>query len=167
MSATTELIALLDVKAEEFAESTSARTAMGMAVRSDGKGSSVRIATLDKLHQLNRLGELDKLGEITLLQILMCHTKEGIVWAHDENRQAELDVLVGVGGEPFGWIRVTKGEKVTVDSAPFIEFIDDPTARIELRRICRKDPQDLLDCVSDGQEVRAVRYFENPSTWMQ
>lgn len=127
---TTELIALLDVEAEEFAESTSAETTLGIAVRS---------------------------GE-----------KEGIVWAHDKNRQAALDSLVEGGGEPFGWIRLTNdGAKVAVASAPFDEFIDDPTVRIALKRICWLLEPRLLDRIATMGKVKKVRHFEDPSGWIQ
>lgn len=130
MTSTTELIALLDVEAEEFAESTNMRTTLGIAVRS-GK-------------------------------------MEGIVWAHDKNRQAAFDSLVEGGGEPFGWIRVTDdGARVTVESAPFDEFIDDPTVRIALKRICRLLQPRLLDRIAAIGKVKKVRNFEDPSGWIQ
>jgi hypothetical protein len=130
MSSTADLIALLDVEAEEFAESTNMRTTLGIAVRS-GK-------------------------------------KEGIVWAHDENRQAALDSLVESGGEPFGWIRVTDdGAKVTVESALFDEFAVDTTVRVALKRICRLLQPRLLDRIATIGKVKKVRNFEDPSGWIQ
>lgn len=169
MTSTTDLIRLLDILAEDFAESTRAeskrtRTTVGIVVRPGGKGSSARIATLDKLNQLHQRGELDRMGEITRLQILLGgRNEEGIVWTHDENRRAALNSLVEAGGEPLGMISLAyDGVKLRVNSAPFNEFIDDPSAQIDLRRICRKDPQLLLDCVSD-REVKNVRYFDKPS----
>jgi hypothetical protein len=130
MSSANELIALLDVEAEEFAESTNARTTLGIAIRS-GK-------------------------------------KEGIVWAHDKNRQAALHSLVEGGGEPFGWIRVTDdGAKVAVESAPFDHFIDDQTARIALKRISRLLQPRLLDRIATIGKIKKVRYFEDPSGWLQ
>jgi hypothetical protein len=130
MVSTAALIALLDVEAEEFAESTSAETTLGIAVRS-GK-------------------------------------KEGIVWAHDKNRHAALNSLVDGGGEPFGWIRLTNdGAKVEVESAPFDEFIDDPTSRIALKSICRLLEPRLLDRIATVGKVKKIKYFEDPSGWIQ
>jgi hypothetical protein len=145
MTSTADLIRLLDIEAEEFAESTSARTTLGIAVRFREKESSKRIFKSD----LKRLEFL-----------LGLRDKEGVVWTHDANRRRILDSLVKAGGEPFGWIRVTNdGSKVVVDSAPFPKLNEDPTARIALRRICRLDPQRLLDCVTTGQGIKEIRYF--------
>jgi hypothetical protein len=155
MTSTADLIALLDILAKDFAESTSARTTLGIAVRARGKAWPLRIVK----------SESERDAEIQCLKLLFgSREKEGIVWTHDENRRAALGALVEAGGEPFGFIRLTyDGATLTVYSTPFNEFIDDPTARIALTRICRLDPQRLLDCITSGREVENVRYFEKPS----
>jgi hypothetical protein len=170
MSSTAELISLLDIEAEELALSTRARTNLGLAVRSRGTRPAECIAmnvsddafTASRSTEHERKKDLEVERLKRLLGRWSRQPNEGIVWTRDENRRRRLDSLVEAGGEPFGWIKVIyDGTTVTTYSAPFPELDDDPTARVDLRRICRLDPQGLLDCVTTGQGIKEIRYFES------